>query len=115
MASSNANPPQASPLVNTLLVSSPMIFLLLVSQISAHAVSGAAVVAAQAVTVLAAPLTAWALIWLTNNKQIMGEDTNSRMTNGLAWGGFALLLAMAAYTAVAKVIPGVSKLLSDTA
>ena len=74
-----------------------------------------AVVAAQAVTVLAAPLTAWALIWLTNNKKIMGEDTNSVLTNGLAWGGFALLLAMAAYTAIAKVIPGVSKLLSDTA
>jgi Mn2+/Fe2+ NRAMP family transporter len=74
-----------------------------------------AVVAAQAVTVLAAPLTAWALIWLTSNRKIMGEDTNSRLTNGLAWGGFTLLLAMAAYTLVAKVIPGVSKLLSDTA
>jgi NRAMP (natural resistance-associated macrophage protein)-like metal ion transporter len=74
-----------------------------------------AVVAAQAVTVLAAPLTAWALIWLTNNRQIMGEDTNSVLTNVFAWGGFVLLLAMALYTAIAKVIPGVSKLLSDTA
>ena len=67
-----------------------------------------AVVAAQAVTVLAAPLTAWALIWLTNQKDIMGEDTNKPFSNLLAWTGFALLLAMATYTAVAKVLPKIS-------
>ncbi len=67
-----------------------------------------AVVAAQAVTVLAAPLTAWALIWLTNRQDIMGQDTNKPVTNLVAWTGFALLLAMAAYTAFAKVLPKIS-------
>ncbi|HAB13380.1 MAG TPA: hypothetical protein DCE47_16990 [Planctomycetaceae bacterium] len=74
-----------------------------------------AVVAAQAVTVLAAPLTAWALIWLTNQKDIMGEDTNKPFSNLLAWTGFALLLAMATYTAVAKVFPKISTWLEASA
>ena len=73
-----------------------------------------AVVAAQAVTVLAAPLTAWALIWLTNNKGIMGDDTNGPVTNVIAWCGFCLLLAIAAYTAVAKVYPKLSEWLGGT-
>lgn len=71
-----------------------------------------AVVAAQAVTVLAAPLTAGALIWMTNRKDIMGEDTNRTGTNILACCGFVLLLAMALYTAVAKVWPRLSDWLS---
>ncbi len=71
-----------------------------------------AVVAAQAVTVLAAPLTAWALIWLTNQASIMGDDTNSSKTNLLAWVGFVLLLAMAGYTLIRKVIPKLATLLS---
>ena len=73
-----------------------------------------AVVAAQAVTVLAAPLTAWALIWLTNRQDIMGQDTNKPLTNLLAWTGFVLLLAMAAYTAFAKVLPKISNWLEAT-
>ena len=73
-----------------------------------------AVVAAQAVTVLAAPLTAWALIWLTNQQDIMGQDTNKPLTNLLAWTGFVLLLAMAAYTAFAKVLPKISNWLEAT-
>jgi NRAMP (natural resistance-associated macrophage protein)-like metal ion transporter len=74
-----------------------------------------AVVAAQAVTVIAAPLTAWALIWLTSNKSIMGPDTNSTATNVVAWCGFGLLLAMAGYTLFAKVIPKVTDWIGSAA
>lgn len=58
-----------------------------------------AIVAAQAVTVVAAPLVAGALWWLTNQSDIMGKDKNTTVMNALAGIGFVLLLAMAAYTA----------------
>lgn len=62
-----------------------------------------AVVAAQAVTVLAAPLVAGALWWLTNRSDIMGVDRNSKLVNVLAGFGFVMLLAMATYTAVVQI------------
>ena len=62
-----------------------------------------AIIAAQAVTVLAAPLMAGALLWLTNRKDVMGEDTNSVPQNIGAGLGFVLLLAMAWYTAFVKI------------
>jgi manganese transport protein len=67
----------------------------------------AAIVAAQAVTVLAAPLMAGALWWLTSNREIMGEHRNSPLLNGLAAVGFILLLAMAWYIATQQVWPAV--------
>jgi hypothetical protein len=67
-------------------------------------------VAAQAVTVIAAPLVAGALWWLTNRADIMGEDRNSATVNVLAGVGFVLLLAMAAYTASVSIPANVQKL-----
>ena len=68
----------------------------------------AAIVMAQAVTVIAAPLMAGVLLWLCNRKDLMGEDRNSLLLNTLGGLGFVLLLAMAWYTATAKVSPKVS-------
>ncbi len=65
-----------------------------------------AIVAAQAVTVVASPLVAGALWWLTSRPDIMGSMRNSRLTNVLAGLGFALLLAIAAYTALVKIPQG---------
>ena len=65
----------------------------------------AAIVMAQAVTVIAAPLMAGVLLWLCNRKDLMGEDRNSPLLNTLGGLGFVLLLAMAWYTATAKVWP----------
>jgi len=67
----------------------------------------AAIVMAQAVTVIAAPLLAGAMLWLTNRKDIMGEDRNSPVMNLVAGLGFVMLLAMGWYTATAKVWPKV--------
>ena len=63
-----------------------------------------AIIAAQAVTVIAAPLVAGSLWWLTSRREIMGPLCNRPTTNVLAGIGFLLLLAIAAYTA-AVVIP----------
>lgn len=66
-----------------------------------------AIVAAQAVTVLAAPLIGGVLLWLTNREDIMGEDTNSLAVNIVGGVGFLLLLSMAWYTAAYKVWPAI--------
>ncbi len=66
-----------------------------------------AIVMAQAVTILAAPLLAAAMIWITNQSKVMGKDLNTPATNAVAGLGFVLLLAMAWYTATAKVWPEV--------
>ena len=71
-----------------------------------------AIVAAQAVTVVASPLVAGALWWLTNRKDVMGEDRNRIGINIVAGIGFVLLLAMAWYTAMYKVGPQLSKMLA---
>ncbi len=63
-----------------------------------------AIIAAQAVTVIAAPLVAGSLWWLTSRRDIMGALRNGPATNVLAGLGFLLLLAIAAYTAFV-VIP----------
>ena len=64
-----------------------------------------AIVAAQAVTVLAAPLIGGVLLWLINNKEVMGDDTNSLLVNVVGGIGLVLLFAMAWYTAAYKVWP----------
>ncbi|MBP86970.1 MAG: manganese transporter [Planctomycetaceae bacterium] len=69
-----------------------------------------AIVAAQAVTVLAAPLVAGALWWLTTREDIMGKDRNQPTVNVLAGIGFVLLLAMAGYTAGVKIPANLQKL-----
>ena len=69
----------------------------------------AAIVMAQAVTIIAAPLLAAAMLWLTNQEHIMEQDRNSPGLNFVAGLGFVMLLAMAWYTATAKVWPKISK------
>ncbi|RMG35269.1 MAG: divalent metal cation transporter [Planctomycetota bacterium] len=66
-----------------------------------------AIVAAQAVTVVASPLMAMVLLWLTNCRDLMGAHRNGWITNLLAGCGLLLLLATAWYTATAKVWPAV--------
>ena len=60
-------------------------------------------IAAQAVTVVGAPLVAAVLLWLTSRKDIMGEHGNSPATNVFAGIGLLLLLAIAARTAFVKL------------
>lgn len=57
------------------------------------------IIAAQAVTVVGAPLIAGVLFWLTSSKSIMGEHVNGPMTKAFAGLGLIVLLAMAAKTA----------------
>ncbi|MFQ5730932.1 MAG: NRAMP family divalent metal transporter [Planctomycetaceae bacterium] len=68
-----------------------------------------AIIAAQAVTVIASPLMAGALLWLTNRKDVMGDDRNSATVNAFAGLGFVLLVAMALYTAFVKLPETVEK------
>ncbi len=64
-----------------------------------------AIIIAQAITVIASPLLAGVLLWLTNRPDIMGEDRNAPAMNIAAGLGFLLLLGVAYYTA-AHAIPG---------
>ena len=68
-----------------------------------------AIVMAQAVTVIAAPLMAGTLLWLCNRKEHMGEQKNGPLLNIVGWIGFLMLLAMAWNTAFNKVWPKVSE------
>jgi len=67
----------------------------------------AAIVAAQAVTVVAAPLMAGVLLWLTNLPEVMGKHRNGFWLNLAAGFGLVLLVLMAWYTASQKVWPAV--------
>ena len=58
------------------------------------------IIAAQAVTVLAAPLVAGVLLWLTSSRDVMGDQANRPLTIGLGLLGLAMLVAMAGKTAV---------------
>ncbi len=64
-----------------------------------------AIVAAQAVTVLAAPLLAGMLLWLTNQTAVMGTMRNGPWLNAAAGLGLLLLVAMSCYVATEKVWP----------
>jgi Mn2+/Fe2+ NRAMP family transporter len=72
----------------------------------------AAIVMAQAVTVIAAPLLAGALLWLCNRREYMGDKCNSPFLNVVGGLGFIVLLAMAWNTAFNKVMPKVIDWLS---
>jgi manganese transport protein len=71
-----------------------------------------AIVLAQAATVLAAPLLAGVLWWLTSRRDVMGEDRIGLGLNLLAGAGFLLLLVIAGSTAVGKVLPAVQEWVS---
>ena len=61
------------------------------------------IIAAQAVTVVAAPLVAGVLFWLTSSRQVMGRHVSGPATKTFAAIGFAVLLAIAANTAFFKL------------
>jgi len=62
-----------------------------------------AIVGAQAATVIAAPLVAGALLWLTCRTDVMGDERNGKIVMVLGGMGFVLLLAMAWYTAAVGI------------
>ena len=64
----------------------------------------------QALVVLAAPLLAIVMLWLTNVRSVMGEDRNGTWTNVAAAGGLILLLIMAYITAAYAIPKNLSKL-----
>jgi manganese transport protein len=61
------------------------------------------IIAAQAVTVVGAPLVAGVLFWLTSRRDVMGEHVSGPVTKVLAGIGLAILLVMALNTAVVKL------------
>lgn len=63
------------------------------------------IIAAQVTTVVASPLIAATLLWVTNNKKIMGEDTNGLVTNIVAGLGFLVLLLISANLVLGKILP----------
>lgn len=62
-----------------------------------------AIIAAQAVTVVAAPLVAGVLLWLTSRRDIMGDQVNGPVTKAFAGLGLVLLFAMAGKTAFVDI------------
>ncbi len=58
------------------------------------------IIAAQAVTVVAAPLVAGVLLWLTSSKDVMGDHVNGPVTTTFAGLGLVMLIAMAGKTAI---------------
>ena len=74
-----------------------------------------AIVMAQVVTVIVAPLLAAVLLWMCNRKDIMGEDRNGPLMNVLGAVGFVLLLAMAGNTAFKSIPDNLEKLKASTA
>lgn len=57
------------------------------------------IIAAQAVTVVVAPLVAGVLLWLTSSRDVMGEKVNRPFTIALGFVGFLMLLTIAGKTA----------------
>jgi manganese transport protein len=57
------------------------------------------IIFAQAMTVVAAPLVAGVLLWLTSSRDVMGEHVNGPGTIAFAGLGLVMLVAMAAKTA----------------
>jgi len=58
------------------------------------------IIVAQAITVVAAPLVAGVLVWLTSSKRVMGQYANGWGLRAVALLGFLVLIAMALKTAL---------------
>ena len=61
------------------------------------------IVLAQAVTVIFAPLLGGVMLWLTNQRAVMGDRVNGPVTNLFAGAGFLLLLAISYYMVTTKI------------
>ncbi len=66
------------------------------------------IIAAQAVTVVGAPLVAGVLLYLASSRDVMGNEVTSTPTRAFAGTGLTLLLAMAAHTAINKLPASIS-------
>ena len=73
------------------------------------------IIAAQAVTVIAAPLVAGVLLWLTSSRDIMGDHVNGPATKVFAGLGLLLLIAMAGKTAIVDIPRKISEYTTATA
>ncbi len=71
-----------------------------------------AIVAAQAATVLAAPLLAGTLLWLTNLEGVMGEHRNGPVLNAVGIVGFLTLIGVAANILINQLGPKFQELLA---
>jgi len=67
-----------------------------------------AIITAQAITVIANPLMAGAILWLTNRRDVMGDTRNGWVLNGLGAVGFLLVLLIAIQVVVFKVLPALT-------
>ncbi len=61
------------------------------------------IIAAQAVTMVVAPLIAAVLLWLTSSTSVMGTHVNGPLTKLAGMIGLGILLAIAANTAIVKL------------
>ena len=64
---------------------------------------------------LAAPLMAGMLWWLTSKREVMGEHRNGTVTNIAAAVGFVLLLGMAYRLVIYEIPKNVNKLRGEPA
>lgn len=71
------------------------------------------IVAAQAVTVLAAPLVGGSLLWLTSRRDIMGDDVNGPILKVFGGLGFLALLALSVKIAIHDVPATIQKILGN--
>ena len=70
------------------------------------------IVAAQAVTVVASPVVAGALLWLTSSRSVMGEHVNGPLLKTLGSIGLGILILMSYRTLTVSVIPGIQNFLA---
>ena len=71
------------------------------------------IIAAQAVTVVGAPLVAGVLLWLSSSKDIMGCHAASTPTKTVAAVGLAVLIAIAANTAINTLPNSIKKYMAE--
>ena len=71
------------------------------------------IIAAQAVTVVGAPLVAGVLLWLSSRKDIMGCHAASTPTKTVAAVGLAVLIAIAANTAINTLPNSIKKYMAE--
>ena len=70
------------------------------------------IIFAQALTVVAAPLVAGVLLWLTSSRDVMGKHANSWLMIVIAFIGLVMLIAMAGKTAIYDLPPKVQEYLA---
>ena len=73
------------------------------------------IIAAQAVTVVGAPLVAGVLLWLSSSRDVMGSHAAGTPTKIFAGIGLVVLLAIAANLAINKLPASINKYLDDSA